>query len=192
MRNECDQLAIFPFLCVLYSFTSLVMVAILIPCLPANSDKFISIADTRTWNQRHNCWTGEGCYGRWKILFFRIRLSSKIETGYSVNCAKSVHDGYDLLTFEIKARNKRSKGIVVFVGPVVRSDILSFLSTINICPVINVILTPQPQHRVTVWKVLDTGHGLSNGPIIPAGVSVWLALCQYSRVQPFLHRYSTA
>ena len=31
MRNECDQLAIFPFLCVLYSFTSLVMVAILIP-----------------------------------------------------------------------------------------------------------------------------------------------------------------
>lgn len=24
MRNECDQLAIFPFLCVLYSFTSLV------------------------------------------------------------------------------------------------------------------------------------------------------------------------
>ena len=114
MRNECDRcdhLAIFLFLCVLYSFTSLVMVAILIPCLPANSDNFISIADTRPWNQRHNCWTGEGCYGRWKILLFRIRLSSKLETGYSVNCAKSVHDGWMMMmTFEIKARNKRSKG----------------------------------------------------------------------------------
>ena len=70
---------------------------------------------------------------------------------------KSVYDGDDLLTLEIKARNKALKVLVVLVGQaVVRSDILSFLSTINICPVINVILTPQS--RLQGDGVKSAGH----------------------------------
>ena len=77
-------------------------------------------------------------------IFYRIRLSSKIERWLFCKLTVKMCMMDDLLTLEIKARNKALKVLVVFVGQaVVRADILSFLSTINICPVINVILTPQ-------------------------------------------------
>ena len=78
-------------------------------------------------------------------IFYRIRLSSKIERWLFCKLTVKMCMMDDLLTtLETKTRNKALKVLVVFVGQaVVRADILSFLSTINICPVINVILTPQ-------------------------------------------------
>ena len=143
MRNECDQLAIFPFLCVLYSFTSLVMVAILI--LMSQISSFLS--------STHEPETKDTIVTLGRVVMEDFILQNQASDAHKI----CVWWGW---SFDIRNKSEKQsymKVLVVFVGQaVVRSDILSFLSTINICPVINVILTPQS--RLQGDGVKSAGH----------------------------------